>query len=189
MPEEPNVQIQTADAESIPHEEKSSSYLSREAQKSTAFGLSAYRGGRLPKSTFAYIAGFFDGEGSVRIKSLKSGGRLYHSLMIKFTNTDLSVLTHIRSIIGGSIRPLKSKNPKWKPAWDLRTTNRAELELILVQMLPFLIVKRHQIELALAFLALGKMRWREKSTEIARRVALKNQLHLLNQRGAEAHFQ
>ena len=47
----------------------------------------------------AYIAGFFDGEGCIRIKETFSS----HYLIVHITNTNRAILEYIKSLFGGSI--------------------------------------------------------------------------------------
>ena len=67
--------------------------------------------------TKAYIAGFFDGEGSVGFVWRKStkNKKKYGRLLARLTQNDRSILEWIRRKTGfGSIHQTKKKNPRWK---------------------------------------------------------------------------
>ncbi len=48
----------------------------------------------------AYIAGFFDGEGCVRIKRANQGGNSYY-ITATITNSNKAILEYIKDIFGG----------------------------------------------------------------------------------------
>lgn len=88
----------------------------------------------------AYLAGLFDGEGSVLIQPCGS-------LSIKLDNTDLPVLEFLVAQFGGPIyrcRPRARRKTcfSWQVYGDVA-------EAALRKMLPYLIVKRNQADLAL----------------------------------------
>jgi len=51
----------------------------------------------------AYIAGFFDGEGCIRIKKASQGGNSYY-LWVAITNSNKEILEFIKDIFGGKVR-------------------------------------------------------------------------------------
>ena len=95
----------------------------------------------LSESDIAYIAGLFDGEGSIQIKRAiekkkkhngKPGYRLSNSMRInmEITMTDESVLRWLHEVLGvGTLRPKKVKGKrkdgtKYLPQWKWRATFR-----------------------------------------------------------------
>lgn len=103
----------------------------------------------------AYIAGFFDGEGSVGISKCSNHGargkRVNSSyvLHVKISNSDKRVLEWIAAKTGGWI--LAHKVPSIaRPHWKFVKKGRLAMQL-LKSMLPFLIVKLEQAERAIEF--------------------------------------
>lgn len=71
------------------------------------------------KEELAYIAGLFDGEGSVSFiwNASRKNGKKYGRLRAKITNTDLAVLRWVQHRFGGAI--CKKKPTGGKQAYDL----------------------------------------------------------------------
>lgn len=111
--------------------------------------------GREPSvADLAYFAGFFDGEGSISL-SLQSNTkgkrkRRAYYLRITIVNTYLPTLQWIKSLWGlGTINP-HCPEEGLKPRWEWRASSNQALH-ILRATLPFLQVKREQVEIAIAF--------------------------------------
>lgn len=62
-------------------------------------------------SKIAYIAGFFDGEGCIRIKKSNQSGNSYY-LWVSITNSNYLILESVEQLFGGTIN--KVKNGKGK---------------------------------------------------------------------------
>ncbi len=108
------------------------------------------------EAELAYIAGFFDGEGSVSISNYlrrDRPGRPQYSLRIGISNTDREVLLQIKEVLGcGCIVTSAPRHDgrghkavhRWvaaaRAAWG-----------VLVALLPYLRVKKDQAVLAIAF--------------------------------------
>ncbi len=105
----------------------------------------------LPQTTLAYIAGFFDGEGSVTIGRSPSGsGQPNHTLVAAIGNTNQEILVWAHSLFGGHLCLRKRNNPKWKDMlqWSLQTCKAlAFLEAIR----PYLRVKAQVVDVAIAY--------------------------------------
>ena len=94
----------------------------------------------------AYLAGLIDGEGCIVIKKNKSTNRLYnYSLRLTVQMYHKDVIYAIYCRFGGNIHILKNKI--W--FWDIGGLDAGDL---LKELLPYLIVKKEQAELALNFL-------------------------------------
>lgn len=89
--------------------------------------------------TVSYAAGFFDGEGSV---VLKADG----ALTISATQKDPRPLRLLEHLFGGSIGYIERSKCRPYSYWQVRGE---EASAALQRMLPFLIVKRDQAELAI----------------------------------------
>jgi LAGLIDADG endonuclease len=106
----------------------------------------------LEELDIAYIAGLFDGEGSINIfrKKNKSGSFSYY-LEITITNTDFPVLSWLQSVLGGRVD--KTSNIKLQGSRPLRRWRAScrDAHRILLTLLPYLRVKKTQAELAIEF--------------------------------------
>jgi hypothetical protein len=106
----------------------------------------------VPSHEVAYTAGFFDGEGCVSIARYLQRGRPYHTLAIIFTNTNFQVLEWLQQRWGGHLtKPTKPSNPRHRPSRNLWLSAGPARPLLLA-MLPYLIIKKPQVEIALEFI-------------------------------------
>ena len=93
------------------------------------------------KEDLAYIAGFFDGEGSIYY--LRMENQVPYSIL-QFSNTDTKILEWIKSTFGIQTkiaidRPAtKRRNATWK----LYVSSQPQVKLVLNSMLPYLRVKK-----------------------------------------------
>jgi hypothetical protein len=149
----------------------------------------------MKKTDIAYIAGFFDGEGCVRIARQKKSYRV----RVGFTNNDLTLLTWVQSILGGRLYQKKRASVRHAQGWELLLTKNAEIELALRHLLPFIKIKRKQAELSLSLLLMGKMKkvslgargktWPIMSVapgEVEKRELITTRVTELNKRGPHA---
>ena len=117
----------------------------------------------LPGLDDGYIAGLFDGEGSVSIgirrtkgEKVKNGtpGKTYigYALVIQITNGYKPILDAVRAIYGGRVYKqsvYKGSRPCW--VWNLRA-QASRVFLTMVQH--YIHIKRAQVQLALEFIDL-----------------------------------
>ncbi len=90
----------------------------------------------------AWLAGFFDGEGSISIWIDKRG---YGRWTLSISNTHLTSLKFCKSITGvGSIAEkfYKRRKKNWSRQWMWQIKSQLNIISILKQMLPFLKVKK-----------------------------------------------
>jgi|WetSurMetagenome_2_1015567.scaffolds.fasta_scaffold02993_10 hypothetical protein len=91
--------------------------------------------------TWEYIAGFFDGEGSI-----SHHGKGYR---ITIPQTNFEVLEEIRKFIGvGYIIQPKKRKAHWKDSWIYYIAKQKDVEFFLKKTKSFLIVKRELSSLA-----------------------------------------
>ena len=125
---------------------------------------------------WARLAAYIDGEGSVMIN-----GR---HLRVVVSNTDPRLHVWLRHTFGGSIMAQRRYlNPRHSTAmkWDVSCRKAA---WVLENCLPFLIIKKQQAEIGLAYQSRLKGPGQRKSlAEISMRADLKDQLTVLNQKG------
>lgn len=107
----------------------------------------------LPEKTLSYIAGFFDGEGTINISPGR--GSNYYTLSISVTNTDHEILFQLKEWLGGKVSNAKVRNARSKPVrrWSV---DSGQAEEILEALLPYLIVKKRRAHLAIGFRELFK---------------------------------
>lgn len=102
--------------------------------------------------TLAYLAGFFDGEGTIGVLRIpqKSGGTGF-TLRCDVSQTSLPVLEKYRDIFGGRIaEKSRPPNPNWAPAWVWLITGGAAVRFLRAVQ-PYIILKTPQIPIALKF--------------------------------------
>lgn len=108
------------------------------------------------KLSLEYIAGFVDGEGCINIYKRKhtSTTRGYaYSLDIEISNTNKEIIELIHSTLGvGHITEVKNneKNKNWRNGYLLRMSCK-DAGIVIKKLLPYLVLKKPQAELALKF--------------------------------------
>jgi hypothetical protein len=143
--------------------------------------------GNLTNEELAYLAGFFDGEGSVTIhenfRPSPRGKSPNHTLQVAIGNTDPRILAWVHSVFGGSLQFRPSTKPRHRDItmWILRSNGAARF---LRTIRPFLRMKCEQTDVALSFQA-EKGRYRRSQLtpeEIEFRESKRMAIRLLNGR-------
>ncbi len=93
-----------------------------------------------------YIAGLFDGEGHVSITWSRGNPKL----CVKLTNTYLPVLEAVKDVYGGTFYANKKQKAHYLQCYALSLTVE-QSKRFLRELLPFLVIKKRQAELALLF--------------------------------------
>ena len=126
----------------------------------------------------AYIAGLFDGEGSVILARHRKGTK-YLALVVQIVNTNRDVLEEIKLTYGGAIYAGRGTN---KPIYAWKAyTDAAEKFLTAIE--PYVHVKHRQVEIGLEFRRLIRLKGSQKrmtNEHVASREALKAELTVLN---------
>lgn len=106
---------------------------------------------------WARLAAFIDGEGCIRIatvKGNKTSSRRVMYVEVTITNTDVRLVEWLGRTFGGSVVPQRKSQtrPNWSScfAWSVASRHATAL---LQRLLPLFIIKREQAEIALAFQA------------------------------------
>ena len=90
----------------------------------------------------AWLAGFFDGEGSLAPYLVRG---LYPSWKMSISNTNVDALNHCVAITGaGRVNPKKQRKPllgNRKPQWVWNVDAQRDIEAICRQMRPYLTIK------------------------------------------------
>lgn len=91
----------------------------------------------------AYFAGFFDGEGCIHIDNK-------HRLSITVSNTNERVIEMFSTIIGGTVKIRSRRNSKQRDITRWAVSGQRAM-MFLEKMLPYLVVKREEAELAISY--------------------------------------
>lgn len=118
------------------------------------------------KTDLAYFAGIFDGEGCISIKSTRTkygqGKISYsHSLEVSVGNTNEWLCRQLCFSFGGSVNSQKSTG---KPVWRWHIA-AVKAKTFLIDILPYLKLKRPQAEIAIQFQKSKYMRGKQRLTE------------------------
>lgn len=113
----------------------------------------------------AYYAGYFDGEGMVRIERV--------SVMVQIQSCYPKIIRRMYRIYGGNIGYYRARNEKSRPTHTWRLYGE-EAVRFLARIYPFSCEKKQQIELALNFRTASKSRKELIRNEITR---LKREVH------------
>jgi len=114
----------------------------------------------LTDAELGWAAGILDGEGCIgiygRAGRRTDGGLGLHAL-VSVGNTDFRMILKLKDLFGGNISSLqRDSRPNRRAAITWRTSGR-HAGRVLERVLPFLVVKREQAEVALAFIATMRM--------------------------------
>ncbi len=96
----------------------------------------------------AYIAGFIDGEGCIRIKKSNQSGNSYY-VTLQVTDSDPRPLNAIKEVFGGKVF-FQEKKLTGKIIWQYYSTTAEAVDTLRV-LVGFLLTKKEQAELAIAF--------------------------------------
>ena len=153
-----------------------------------------------------YVAGFFDGEGSVGITGCKHkrGAGLHTWLRVTITNTDTAILKEIHERCGGTLSKGRLLGVGWKEHRELRFLGWQAV-VFMKKIRPYVRVKSKQIALALEYwdfthgpeesrydFVVGETTTNfsgkrcikiRKPSVIAREQEYKDQMHALNRKG------
>ena len=90
------------------------------------------------ETELAWAAGFFDGEGCVRIKQASQRGNSFY-VIAHITNSNRAILEQVQDLFGGTVRPQeKSVN---KTVWSYYITSSEAIDF-LKTLSPFLQEKK-----------------------------------------------
>ena len=126
------------------------------------------------KSEPAYLAGFFDGEGCIRVNKTKTENSPNYHLIVTIANNDRSILDSCLEAYGGDVRE-KGKTGCY--SWSL--FNKVHIKQFLLDTLPYLVVKRDEALTGMDYIDLGhKKHCPEQREEIYQRLVLLKKLKI-----------
>lgn len=100
-------------------------------------------------SDYAWAAGFFDGEGSVYLKPYKRR----HMPRIGASNNVREPIDRLAVLFGGSVWLRGAQDGKRRGIWTWELNGAKRVRPALEAMLPYLLVKREQAEVMLAYVS------------------------------------
>jgi len=143
------------------------------------------------EATKAYLAAMLDAEGSIGIASAPARTvnpefSLTFIPRVLITNSHLGILRLVQSLTGfGSLyhARVNPTNPKWSPIhrWTAAANNARRL---LVNILPYLVIKRRQAEIVIAF-PKRSSRAKNQAAVYARQKSMFEECAALNLRGVK----
>ena len=126
-----------------------------------------------------YLAGFFDGEGSVMAKK----GGLNCLITLSISNTDLDVLQWIAQTFGGQVATHHNPTPYTrKNAWKWELHGEAAIKL-LQELIPFLKTKKERAQIAITYPLYKRGIGKLPKEILQQRTNLWFELRRLNRRG------
>ncbi len=102
----------------------------------------------------SYLAGLFDGEGCITLTRYKPEGQVIYSnymVVVKVRMCNELVVRLFQQTFGGKVRHCKPKKSQWSETWEWYLTT-PEFLPFLTDILPYLILKRPNAEIALYYL-------------------------------------
>ena len=130
----------------------------------------------------AWAAGFLDGEGY--IGALRSGQSAYIGTRVAVSQVVVEPLLFLRDRWGGIVGEHGTYQLNRRDSFQWVLSNKTMVARFLVDVMPFLIVKRQQAGVLLELATLPKLvRGQQDDELVARRLALYAELRRLNRRG------
>lgn len=123
----------------------------------------------------AWAAGIVDGEGCIRlVRRSRYGKSNTYSLNVAVVNTDLRMLTALHLMFGGTVKDYtygRNKRQTW--VWQVSTKVAAAA---LRQILPYMVSKRDQAELALLSREFLRHSRHDDASKLAKQAELASQI-------------
>lgn len=129
------------------------------------------------KAKYGYLAGIIDGEGCITIGAGKKETCINYNALVLVQNTSKKLIDWLQVNFGGQVYLSKKETDKTKEAWMWRITKQKDIELLLLSVLPYLIIKREQAKVLLNFVRL------ERTAPVESRQKAYEQIRALNVRG------
>jgi len=135
----------------------------------------------------AYVAAFIDGEGTISIRKYKrksiAGGMRYNSV-VEMSNTHVGVMQYLRGLIGPARYYIyKKQRDNQKTCYRFIIPSNVQ-RWLLETIIPYLVIKKRQAEIAIEFLSLlGKKEYGKEDENLEKREKFYQEIHDLNHRG------
>jgi hypothetical protein len=146
------------------------------------------------KTKWSYLAALIDGEGCISIYRRLSDGEKYtrtrkvkantnpynqFSLRISIANTNLKIMKWLIANFGGVYYQKREATDKHKAGYEWRPKGRANVEKLLLGILPYMVIKDEQAKVGLEYLRMSN----EGERNPGKREELYLQAKALNQKG------
>lgn len=134
----------------------------------------------MERNAWPYVAGILDGEGTIALCNYHQKDRPseYTRLEIRINNTDFRLIKWLMHNFGGRFQSQANnrgfKNTKTLYSWYL--SGKANKEKFLLGVLPHLLLKKEQAQIALNFLRLGSYWDRDKKFKLSQKCQSLNNL-------------
>jgi hypothetical protein len=144
-----------------------------------------------PQQAAAYVAGFLDGEGTIRVQFMKSRGPAQYVPQVKATSVTREVLDYVQSIYGGWIGEYQPQSPNQgntRRAFQWTLQGRDSVLKLMRDMEPYCITKEVHVALMIEFITEGEQThppYPVSQEEIERRRMCFEQFGELNRRGVQ----
>jgi cytochrome c-type biogenesis protein CcmH/NrfF len=102
------------------------------------------------EAELAYFAGIVDGEGCFAVHRHRQAG--IYGMQLQVGNTDPQLMQWMHQRFGGTLKLERRANPKHQPVWRWWAAS-ADLDVLLTRLIPYLICKKRQAELFVAYRA------------------------------------
>ena len=103
------------------------------------------------EQTLAYLAGLFDGEGCIQIDCIVNKGQhARYGLQLTLTNVDPQPLRLLREVFDGYVFSSQPRRPGHRKIWRWRIRSGGAAKCLRA-LLPFLVIKKVEAEIALRF--------------------------------------
>lgn len=151
----------------------------------------------IPQMAWVRLAAFIDGEGHLTIarqtssfKKLRSPHHWQHITHVSVSNTDPRLPLWLLETFGGAVtmQQKHKRNPNWKDISHWRLTGK-DAGIVLRECLPFLLLKKDQAEVLLAFQSLlesGTRRGKRRAISVEewdQREGLRSKILVMTARG------
>lgn len=133
----------------------------------------------------AYIAGVWDGEGSIQLtrrRRRSKTGKEKLSLRVSVANTSEELVRWLRTRLGSVSIVVRQGGTNKKPCYVVNLYRIPDIEKLLAQIRPYLIVKAKQADLLLRYCAIR--RGANHGEHLAEELNMVQELKVLNRRGA-----
>jgi hypothetical protein len=132
----------------------------------------------LPLEKKCYVAGIVDGEGTISISFYRPRGssKIMPNMMpiVLVSNSNRDLINYLHPLLLGSTLKTAKATDIRKEVYAIQVARLLDVEALLTQILPYLVVKRRQAELVLEYCALRKkdtlLSYNDRLFEIAKEV-------------------
>lgn len=132
----------------------------------------------MDEKMLAYLAGFFDGEGTVTT-GYHGGSKVPH-VLLSICNTDKRPLEIYKELFGGFVYEHKPGKFGNMPYWRWNSSSRDTTLKCLLAMMPYLVIKRSRAEIGIELLNRPQYVNYVPVEEKTLRIELSNRIKVLN---------